>query len=93
MDFAVKTEQLCKSYRGRPVVKDASFALERGTATAIVGANGSGKTTLMRILAGLAVADSGSVSLLGAEGERALRAAPASTLCAGRISPPRVCGQ
>lgn len=75
MDFAVKTERLCKSYRGRPVVKDVSFALERGAAMAIVGANGSGKTTLMRILAGLAVADSGSVSLLGAEGERALRAA------------------
>ncbi len=38
---------------GRPVLRDVSFALRRGTTLAIVGPNGAGKTVLLRSLLGL----------------------------------------
>jgi nitrate/nitrite transport system ATP-binding protein len=49
----------------RPVLRDVSFAVERGEFIAIVGAMGSGKSTLLSILAGLTPADSGSVVIDG----------------------------
>jgi ATP-binding cassette subfamily B protein len=54
----------CLSYRHAESgagIEDVSFALERGTLTAIVGRIGSGKTTLLRTLLGLLPADSGEV--------------------------------
>ncbi|HMK11202.1 MAG TPA: ABC-F family ATP-binding cassette domain-containing protein, partial [Acidimicrobiales bacterium] len=50
-----------KSYDGPPVFTDVSFALERGERLLVLGLNGAGKTSLLRILAGEAIADSGSV--------------------------------
>ncbi|WP_454296330.1 ABC transporter ATP-binding protein [Salana multivorans] len=56
-------------------VADASFALEPGTVTALVGPNGSGKTTLMLMLAGLLAPDAGEIRVAGmplaTEGARA----------------------
>ena len=40
------------SYRGKSIVKNASFSVEQGHITAIVGRNGMGKTTLLRCLTG-----------------------------------------
>ena len=40
------------SYRGKTVVGNASFSVEPGSITAIVGRNGTGKTTLLRCLTG-----------------------------------------
>lgn len=42
-----------------------SFDLEPGSALALCGPNGSGKTTLLKVLAGISVPDSGSVSFDG----------------------------
>jgi ATP-binding cassette subfamily B protein len=42
-------------------IEDVSFALERGTLTAIVGRIGAGKTTLLRALLGLLPVDGGEV--------------------------------
>jgi len=66
---------LRKAYQKRDVLKDVSFALAPGTATALVGPNGAGKTTLIRILAGLAVPEEGTVSLFGSMNEKELRVA------------------
>lgn len=66
---------LRKVYQKRDVLKDVSFTLEPGTATALVGPNGAGKTTLIRILAGLVIPEEGSVSLLGSRNDRELRLA------------------
>ena len=40
------------SYRGKSIVKNASFSVEQGHITAVVGRNGMGKTTLLRCLTG-----------------------------------------
>lgn len=74
-NVVLKVENLSKKYRGKNVLKDVSFELKKGSATALVGSNGSGKTTLMRIAAGLVVPDSGTVSLFGSQSDRELRAA------------------
>lgn len=49
------------SYGRTQILRDVSFVVSPGEAVSIVGANGAGKTTLMRILATLAVPDSGTV--------------------------------
>lgn len=45
----------------RPVLRDVSFVASPGETVSVLGANGAGKTTLFRILATLAVPDSGKV--------------------------------
>ena len=57
------------SYRDRKVLRDVSFVVSPGEIVAIAGANGAGKTTLMKVLATLAVPDSG---LVLADGQDAL---------------------
>jgi putative ABC transport system ATP-binding protein len=47
------------------VVRDISFAIEAGSACAIVGPSGSGKTTLLGLCAGLDQPTSGEVRLAG----------------------------
>lgn len=46
-------------------LRDVSFDLPLGSCTAVLGPNGAGKSTLMGLLAGVLVADAGSVSCLG----------------------------
>ena len=49
------------SYSGRPVLRDVSFVVSPGETVCVLGENGAGKTTLLRVLATLAVPDSGQV--------------------------------
>jgi zinc/manganese transport system ATP-binding protein len=46
-------------------VQEVSFALEKGTDTAIVGPNGAGKTTLMQAILGILPRQAGNVFILG----------------------------
>jgi ATP-binding cassette subfamily F protein uup len=57
------TEEMSKSYGGRPIVKDLTLRLLRGDRLGIVGPNGAGKTTLLKLLTGLESPDSGSIKL------------------------------
>ena len=52
-------------YNGRPVLRDASFAIEEGEAWALVGPNGAGKSTLLRLAMGILQPASGAVLLGG----------------------------
>ncbi len=53
------------SYGNRNILSDASFSLEPGTATALIGPNGVGKTTLLRLASGVLKPTSGSIRLDG----------------------------
>lgn len=56
-------EGLSKQYDGQVLFSDVDFEIRRGEHVAVIGSNGTGKTTLLKILNGLADADSGSFSL------------------------------
>ena len=58
---ALRTENLCKSYRGRQVVRQVSLSLDPGEVVGLLGPNGAGKTTSFRMIVGLISPDSGSV--------------------------------
>lgn len=55
-------KELTKSYDGTLAVDRVSFAIEEGTATALIGPNGSGKTTTLSMIAGLLKETAGSIS-------------------------------
>jgi ABC-type polysaccharide/polyol phosphate transport system ATPase subunit len=54
------------AYERNDALDNVSFSVEAGEFFGIYGPNGSGKSTLLRILAGIYVADSGSVRVNGA---------------------------
>lgn len=54
-----------KSYGGVRALKEVNFALQAGEIHALVGENGAGKSTLIRILAGAAQADAGTIEMHG----------------------------
>ncbi|MBV6631781.1 MAG: LPS export ABC transporter ATP-binding protein [Alphaproteobacteria bacterium] len=56
---------LGKRYRGRPVLRDVSIALQRGEAVGLLGPNGAGKTTSFYIITGLIRPDYGQILLDG----------------------------
>ncbi len=49
----------------RTLLQDVSLSLEPGTTTALLGRSGSGKTTLMRMVNGLVMPSSGSITVAG----------------------------
>lgn len=61
----IEVRNIAFSYNNRPVLRDVSFVVSPGETVSIVGANGAGKTTLMKLMAMLAVPDSGKVMIDG----------------------------
>jgi manganese/iron transport system ATP-binding protein len=75
----LRLEDVSVTYRtGLTAVEDASFAIPRGTITALVGVNGSGKSTLFKAIMGFVPLATGRVEILG----RPSRAALAENLVA-----------
>jgi len=62
----LELDGITKSYGGRRVLDDVSFAVAPGRLTGFVGGNGAGKTTTMRIALGVLAKDGGTVALNGA---------------------------
>ncbi len=52
-----------KSFGAIPVLRKVNFTLRRGEVHALMGGNGAGKSTLMKILTGVYLKDSGSISI------------------------------
>ncbi|MFY9935298.1 MAG: ATP-binding cassette domain-containing protein, partial [Silvibacterium sp.] len=74
-DLVVETRSLVKRYGGSDrravaAVDGLSMRVERGSIYGFLGRNGAGKTTTIRMLAGLAKANSGSARVLGLDAGR-----------------------
>lgn len=59
--MSLEVSHLTKRYGGRAVVHDVSFRVDDGELVALLGPSGSGKSTILRVIAGLAGAESGRV--------------------------------
>ena len=64
-DAGLRVENLGKSYKKRPVIRDVSLELGRGEVVALLGPNGSGKTTCFYAIAGLITPEAGHVIIDG----------------------------
>jgi len=62
-EHTLRVRRLHLSEQGRTLVEAANFDLVPGHHLAITGPSGTGKSTLLRSLAGLEIADSGSISI------------------------------
>lgn len=72
---ALQIRGLTKDYPGLRALDGVDLDVEQGEYFALLGPNGAGKSTLISIVAGLARASSGSVSVLGNDSVRQWRAA------------------
>jgi manganese/iron transport system ATP-binding protein len=73
-DAGLVVSDVAVTYRnGVTAIRDMSFALPRGTITALVGVNGSGKSTLFRAIMGFVPLAKGSVTIFGEPAGRALK--------------------
>ena len=61
----IRVENLKKSIKGKVILEDLSFAVERGDCLSLIGPNGAGKTTLMNCLLGDMKATSGIIEVEG----------------------------
>src|ERR1700760_4858993 len=66
----VELHNIRKVYDTKVAVEGLSLTIEPGTMFGLLGPNGSGKTTSIRMMIGMTVPDSGSVSLFGQPFER-----------------------
>ena len=62
---AIEVKQVCKRFGHLRVLTDIELEIHAGEFFALLGPNGAGKTTLISIIAGLMLANSGSVSVMG----------------------------
>lgn len=62
-EYALKTDNLTKIYKNNKAVNEVSMHIRRGDIYGLIGKNGAGKTTIMRMIAGLAIPNKGSMQL------------------------------
>ena len=68
MEYVLRTNNLCKSYKGDFAVNKVCMNIKKGEIYGFIGRNGSGKTTMIRMITGLGLADSGDIELFGEDG-------------------------
>lgn len=70
---ALVCERVTFGYNAVPVVKEVSFAVDRGAFVGVIGPNGCGKSTVMRLILGILEPTSGFVEVLGRRPAEAVR--------------------
>lgn len=68
MSYAIKVDELKKSYNNHTVLKGLNFSVNKGEIFALLGVNGAGKTTTLECIEGLRKYDSGSIKVNGKMG-------------------------
>jgi ABC-2 type transport system ATP-binding protein len=63
--FAIRTENLTKTFEEVTAVNSISMEIKAGTITALLGGNGAGKTTTIAMLLGLLLPTSGKIEVFG----------------------------
>jgi sulfate transport system ATP-binding protein len=63
--MSIEITRVSKKFGNFTALDDINLIIPSGEITALLGPSGSGKTTLLRIIAGLEVPDTGSISLFG----------------------------
>ncbi len=63
MEYVLQTDELTKIYGHSKAVDAVSMHVKKGSIYGFIGRNGAGKTTFMRMAAGLAAPDAGSMTL------------------------------
>jgi ABC-2 type transport system ATP-binding protein len=61
----VALDRISKAYEDKIAVQDLSLQIEPGVMFGLLGPNGSGKTSTIRMMIGITMPDSGSVSMFG----------------------------
>ncbi len=61
----VALDRISKAYESKIAVQDLSLQIEPGTMFGLLGPNGSGKTSTIRMMIGITLPDSGSVTMFG----------------------------
>jgi ABC-2 type transport system ATP-binding protein len=64
---AIEVRHLVKRYGAVSAVEDLTFAVPRGSITALLGGNGAGKTTTLAILLGVLLPTAGEARVLGVD--------------------------
>ena len=72
---AISIDKVAKRYGALQALDGVSLEVAQGEFFGLLGPNGAGKTTLISVVAGLARADSGSASVMGADVVRDYRTA------------------
>ena len=65
MSTVLSLSGVSKSFGGLKVIDDVSFAVPKGSRTALIGPNGAGKSTVFNLISGVYPIDSGGITALG----------------------------
>ena len=63
----LQIENVGKRFGGLAVIESLSFAVRRGSRTALIGPNGAGKTTVFNLITGVYPVDRGRIMLDGVD--------------------------
>jgi sulfate/thiosulfate transport system ATP-binding protein len=68
--MAIEVRNVTKTFGATPVLRDVSITVAPGSLTALLGPSGGGKSTLLRVIAGLEIPDTGTVTINGTDATR-----------------------
>lgn len=64
-EYCIKVQNLSKSYHNKPILKNISFSVKKGTIHGFIGPNGAGKSTTLKSLIGLVIPQKGKIYIEG----------------------------